>query len=325
MSQAERETNVVNPHFDEDRVVWSDDYSGVYEPPTGEYGDQFDFKWQLVLEDRDGAQGYNQGLGSRTDDEAIDALVYEWTGRYAGEGEPPKRSALDTFVDPALIEGRSCIDVGCGSGRWTRVMQALGAKDVLSVDISPHALESVTRFNSNTLVADVSRLTEVHPELVGRYEFANLWGVAHHTHDPRLAFMNAAATVAEGGAMYLMVYSTDGLHNTDVVKHYRRQFRTMHTTKQRLAYVEAISQRKWHWKIPLETNLRNIARNLLGRPRPFRIGVLDMLMPFYNWVIPLDVAVGWMEAAGFRRVTELNAKQVGRAAHHLLGEDRSAA
>ena len=41
----------LNPHFDEGIFIWSDDYAERYAPPPGDYRDQFDDKWRLVLED----------------------------------------------------------------------------------------------------------------------------------------------------------------------------------------------------------------------------------------------------------------------------------
>ena len=41
-----------NPHFDDDRVVWSDAYSGAYEPVA--YDQQFDDQWRLFLERQTG-------------------------------------------------------------------------------------------------------------------------------------------------------------------------------------------------------------------------------------------------------------------------------
>jgi 2-polyprenyl-3-methyl-5-hydroxy-6-metoxy-1,4-benzoquinol methylase len=103
---------------------------------------------------------------------------------------------LCPLIGPGLIEGRDCIDVGCGMGRWTRVMQALGARSVLSVDLSDSALVSVSRFNPKVLRADIMTIPEQHPELVGQFDFANFWGVGMLTHDPRQAFMSGASTSA---------------------------------------------------------------------------------------------------------------------------------
>jgi fructose-1-phosphate kinase PfkB-like protein len=63
-------------------------------------------------------------------------------------------------------------------GRWTRTMQSLGAKTALSVDVSESALRSTTRFNPNTLKANVMELPSEHLELEGKFDFGNFWGVA---------------------------------------------------------------------------------------------------------------------------------------------------
>ncbi len=209
-------------------------------------------------------------------------------------------------------------------GRWTRVMQRLGATDVLSVDAAAHALDSVRRFNPNVLQADVIRLVEEHPDLVGKFDFANLWGVAQHTHDPRAAFMSSAATVAAGGAFYLMVYSPEGIHNTPRVNLFRKVFNELESPKDRIGFVRAIYERRWHSSLPLLMNGKNALRNLMRRPRwGSPVGLLDMMMPWYNWTVPVDVATGWMRTAGFETVTVLNARSPNRVAHHILGADKA--
>ena len=39
---------IINPHFDHNRIVWRDEYSGLYQPV--EYDKQFDEQWRLFLE-----------------------------------------------------------------------------------------------------------------------------------------------------------------------------------------------------------------------------------------------------------------------------------
>ncbi|MCG8466710.1 MAG: class I SAM-dependent methyltransferase [Gemmatimonadetes bacterium] len=317
---------VVNPHFDEERIVWSDDYSGRYEPPPGAYDDQFDDKWRLVLEDATGEQGYNDGIGVRMDDHWITRCVYDWIGEWREEGDPPTDLTrhLSRDVDPTLIDGKRCIDVGCGMGRWTRVMQRLGASEVVSVDISEHALESVRRFNDQVFKANILELCQTYPDLEAAFDYTNLWGVAHHTHDPRAAYMSAARTVKPGGSMYIMVYSPEGLHNTPLIHGYRRAFFNMDSAEERIQLVRAIATRKWHPVIPLEMRAKNIVKNLLKKPYwGTIIGMLDVLMPWYNWTIPLEVALGWFEDAGFQDVTVLNDGHPNRVAHHILGTGKS--
>ena len=65
-------------------------------------------------------------------------------------------------------------------------------------------------------------------------------------------------------------------------------------------------------------NLKNLLRNLLALPRGSQLGVLDMLEPFYNWVIPMDVIEGWMSRAGFADLLLLNELEPEKCAYHVL-------
>jgi SAM-dependent methyltransferase len=301
--------------------IWRDELSGRYPPPPS-YAHEFELQWKLAL---DGRSDYYDHSGVSLDDRQIADRGYEWTGRHPNGGEPsPGVTPLDRPIDPALIRDRDCIDVGCGMGRWTRVMQTLGARSVLSVDLSQSALTSVSRFNENVLSADIMTLPEQHPELVKRFDFANFWGVGMLTHDPRQAFLSAASTVRPGGAMFLMVYSRDGMGVQPEGMRKRRKFHALATVQEKLAYVDHVHDRKWEPDAPLAENLRNLARNLLGRPKQPKIGLLDMLEPFYTWGIPLPVIEGWMKEAGFGRMELLNESAAWKGSYEVLGyKDRA--
>lgn len=323
VSQNNAESQATNPHFDLDLLVWSDDYSGCFQPPPDEYFEQFDEKWRLVLEDASGTYGFNQGAGVQLDDDAIDLLVYEWTGKWdiANSKQPqPQRRVIAGAVPEKLIRNKKCIDAGCGNGRWTRVIQELGAAEVLSVDVSEHSLKSVSRFNSQTLQADLSQLSTDHPDLVDAFDFANLWGVAHHTHDPRETFMQVASTVKSGGSIYVMLYDVDGHHATQLTNNYRKVFASLTDPDERLGFVAAVADRRWHKYIPMIERLKNIRRNILSLPKSNKIGVLDRMMPWYNWTVPVDVAVKWMKDAGFKHVEVLN--DSGSASRHYLATSK---
>ncbi len=308
-----------NPHFDDNRVVWLDEYSGVYKPPV--YDDQFELQWKLALQ---GNADYFDTPGASTDDAYVADRVYEWTGEHPNGGNTFSHPGMGSYVldhpiDPNLIKGKRCIDVGCGMGRWTRTMQRIGAREVLSVDVSASALDSTRQFNPHVERADILRLREEHSEWIGQFDFANLWGVAMHTHDPRLAFASAAAMVRPGGAIYLMVYAPEGIHNRRLTLAQRRYFHTLTNAIDRLAWVEKVQARSWDTALPFIDNVLNLTRNLRGLPRSTKMGILDMLEPVYNWVIPLDTVHSWMSDYGFSNVTVLNSKQTNKAAHHVLG------
>ena len=309
-----------HPHFDEGLIVWSDEYSGKY-PPPGSYSEEFDLQWKLAIE---GEQGYFDNPGASTEDEYINDRVYEWTGKSAnGHGFHDKRMGsrvLDHPLDPDLIKGKKCIDIGCGLGRWTRTMLAIGADSVLSVDMSKSGLKNISKYNDNTAQADIMRIPEEHPEWVGQFDFANFWGVPMCTHDPKKAFLSAASTVKPGGSMYLMVYCPEGMHNHPVVNYQRRTFHNMKTVDERLAYVDHVFRKEWDSNYTLAYNLRNQLIRLgavFNRNwRDSKVGFLDLLEPTYNWVIPKNVIDDWMKQAGFTEYHYLYKKP--RSAYHVL-------
>lgn len=311
---------IPNPHFDENKVVWRDEYSGKYAPPPTGYHEQFDLEWKLALE---GRAGYFYNPGACTEDSYVDDRIYEWTGKHPrglngfADGSMAYRK-LDIPVDPALIAGKKVIDIACGLGRWTRTMQRLGAASVLSIDISESALRSVARFNPNVARVNIMEIPQTHPEWVGAFDFANFWGVAMCTHDPLRAFLSAASTVKPGGAMYLYVYEPEGMHAFALTILQRRHFHRLSSVEERLRYVDRVQERRWDTNIPLRDNLRHVARNLLGRPKNSKHGVLDSLAPFYNWVIPLDVIDGWAKKGGFASHTLLNPREKPRCGFHVL-------
>lgn len=310
---------VANPHFDENRLVWSDDLSGRYEPPPRPYSEQFDLQWKLALESH---PQYVNHPGADLDAIYIADRIYEWTGIEPNGGGFHDDSAgtrvLDHPLAVDLIRGRACVDIGCGMGRWTKTMLALGARSVLSIDASDSALRSVSSFNDRVLQADIMRLPEQHPELMDQFEFACFWGVAMCTHDPREAFLSAASVVAPGGSLYLMVYAPEGINGRSLTNAQRRAFHELDTVEERLAYVTHVYEREWDTAYPLHENVKNKLRDVLNRPKGGPIGVLDMLQPFYNWVIPLHVIENWVRDAGFASIKVLNESESPKAAFHVL-------
>ena len=308
-----------NPHFDDGRIHWSDEYSGLYDPPPA-YETEFDTQWHMALE---GQRGF-ANTAADIDELHIDDLIFETTGKHPkGSGysdfEPGSR-VLDKPLDPALILGKNCADAGCGLGRWTRLMQRLGAASVTSFDASPSAVASVKRVNPNAYQTNIMRLAELHPEWIGQFDFVICWGVVHHTHDPALAFRNVAALVKpETGVLYLAAYAIGGIHDLAITNTTRRIYHSLPNAAEKARFNRNVAERRWDWRLPLIENLHYVQRNLRRLPKSRAIGVQDMHDPFYNWVIPFDVLKGWFDKAGFRELAHLNENQNPRPLNHVLG------
>lgn len=317
--EAMNQKTITNPHFALDLIVWKDAYSGRFQPPPTGYSQQFDLQWHLSLKDPQ----YGVAPGASSDDKYINDRIYEWTGKHPDgiEGfHDPSGGVrkLDHPLDSGLIRGKRCVDIGCGLGRWTRVMQKLDAQEVLSIDMSPSAIKGTSKYNPNSMQSDIMLIPEEHPEWVNAFDFANLWGVAMCTHDPLKAFMSAASTVKSGGALYLMVYAQGGLHDQQLTILQRKKFHSLKTVNERLSYVEHVYHRRWDWGYKLLVNLRHQYINMRGATKGNIICILDMLEPFYNWVITEEVIKGWKEKGGFKSIVWLNEHEHQKCAHHVL-------
>ncbi|MGA1223295.1 MAG: class I SAM-dependent methyltransferase [Phycisphaerales bacterium] len=305
-----------NPHFDDKRVVWSDEYSGVYAPVA--YDEQFDDQWRLFL---DRETGFCDHTGVETSDEYIDDRIAELTGvrdvlwrrkwgalapligRISGRTARAERRGIGgrLWLEPKFaldfFEGRRCLDAGCGAGRWTKTLRSLGAT-VKSIDVSRHGLESTRRFNDDVERCSLFEIPS-RPALAGAFDFTLCWGVVMCTHDPRGAFAAGASTVKPGGSLYLMVYAPTYHSSPQVLEWRERYHRECRSFEEKLAFAYSVADRPEN-----------------------AINLLDMLNTFYNWTIPEDVCRGWFEANGFRDIVLLNRNEPHACGLHMLGTKR---
>ena len=312
-------TTLRNPHFDDDRVVWDDSYSGLYQPVP--YEEQFDGQWRLH---REGATGYVNHTGVETDDEYIDDRILELTGM---KDVLLRRQYGEAAADVALRTGRSgtcgaprfrwtavpsnqnsqlttllrkhCLDLGCGVGRWTKTLTALGGR-VKATDVSESALQSVRRFTDDFERLDIFDITDRRPDLHEAFDFTLCWGVIMCTHDPKLAFENIARTVGIRGC-----YVRNGLR-TD------------------LSRFGICLVRKGHYHRALRTpeERADFVRELTKHDRENAINYHDMLNTFYNWTITESTLESWFRRAGFEQPVFLNKNEVNKCGHHVLGRKR---
>jgi SAM-dependent methyltransferase len=291
---------VINPHFDHQRVIWKDDYSGQYAPIA--YGSEFDRQWKLFLEQR---EGFTSHVGVETGDAWIDDRIYDLTGHkgvlVAGDADQTRnaggRQMLDLRFGLDYFRGKRCIDVACGAGRWTRAMLALGAT-VKSVDVSEHGLASVRRFNADAERLDLFEIAD-RPELHGQFDFALAWGVVMSTHDPAAAFASVARTVRPGGGLYVMVYAPTYHNSPEVLRQRAHYHRRLQTAAERLQYVYEVADSPAN-----------------------AINCMDMLNPFYNWVIEEETIHTWFARNGFVNVVTLNGSEQEPVAYHVFGTRR---
>lgn len=295
-----------NPHFDDNRVIWKDEYSGLYEPIN--YSEQFDQQWRLFLENK---IGFTKHTGVETDDAWVDDRIFDLTGIRglsnqninenscaSSHRETGGNQTLNLQFSADHFKNKECLDAACGAGRWTRALMALEG-NVKSIDISEHGLKSVRRFNKNVECLDLFDIPS-QPHLHNAFDFTICWGVVMCTHNPRLAFENVAKTVKQDGELYIMVYAPNYHNNPDILKQRKHYHQNLTNFDEKLEYAYEISDCKEN-----------------------AINYLDMLHTYYNWVIEEETLHKWFHENGFSEVVTLNSHEKYPVAYHILGRKRN--
>jgi 2-polyprenyl-6-hydroxyphenyl methylase/3-demethylubiquinone-9 3-methyltransferase len=118
---------------------------------------------------------------------------------------------LKIILDPLDIdiEGKSVIDIGCGSGLSSLSFLRMGAKSVYSIDIDPKSVEASKLTKEKFCDSNINWYIEKKSILDGnfdQYDFVYSWGVLHHTGKMWDAIENAKNCVKDDGYFYVALY-----------------------------------------------------------------------------------------------------------------------
>jgi 2-polyprenyl-3-methyl-5-hydroxy-6-metoxy-1,4-benzoquinol methylase len=114
------------------------------------------------------------------------------------------------------LEGRTFLDIGCGSGLFSLAARRLGAS-VVSFDADAHAAACAAELKKEFFDGD-QRWTIQHGSVLeeqflsglGQFDIVYSWGVLHHSGAMWQAITNALSTVAPGGKLVLALYNDQG-------------------------------------------------------------------------------------------------------------------
>lgn len=126
--------------------------------------------------------------------------------------------SLTAFLGLDSLEGRTFVDVGCGSGLFSWAAHKLGAKRVLSFDVNPNSVACCAQLRldegepENWEVREISVLDDAAMRELGEFDIVYSWGVLHHTGEMWRAIENAAGLVKPSGVMWIGIYNrADGM------------------------------------------------------------------------------------------------------------------
>ena len=190
------------------------------------------------------------------------------------------------YKKDSFIKNKTCLDAGCGPGRWTCAMQRLGAKKIDSFDLSEEAVKRCKKINSNAYVFDI---WDLKPNPI--YDFVLSWGVLHHTKNTRQAFSKVASQVKKGGMLHVMIYNKE---NDWAYEGFRGD-----TCVEKHEYWMTLSDQE---KIKLcEDMVKKYGGNIHLK--------FDALNPTYNWSHSSDEIESWFKEEGFSEIKLRMVKQ----------------
>ena len=178
-----------------------------------------------------------------------------------------------------FFENKICLDAGCGPGRWTFAMQQLGAKKVVSIDISNEAINLCKRTNPAAYVYDIM---ELEPNPV--YDFVISWGVIHHMEYPRKAFSKLVQQVKDDGMLHIMVYNKE---NDWYYDGYRG---------------DTCIEKHKEWEVlTMEQKIELCKKQVLKKGGNIH-GWFDAFNPKYNWSFTTNEIKEWFKEEGFASI-----------------------
>ncbi len=123
------------------------------------------------------------------------------------------KSSIAEFFNVNNLEGKSFLDIGCGSGLFSYAAFLLGAKNITSFDVDPFSIECCKYFHKeagcpkNWIISQGSVLDNNFLSGLGKFDIAYSFGVLHHTGKMWEAIKNSARLVNLGGYFYLVIYN----------------------------------------------------------------------------------------------------------------------
>lgn len=103
--------------------------------------------------------------------------------------------------------GKSLLDIGCGTGIHAISAHKAGFSPVVAVDYYEGSVIAARKMASRTgALVEVKQDDILNPQLRGEFDVVYSWGVLHHTGNMKLAIENAARFVKPGGVFIISIY-----------------------------------------------------------------------------------------------------------------------
>ncbi len=146
--------------------------------------------------------------GDNIDTDVVEAFGDEWLKfkDYSPEDIETLGNMYFDIIDESKLNKNSyCLDIGCGTGRWSKYLSAkAGFIEAIDPSHAVIAASHLLRDNDNIRISKAS--VETIPFADESFDFAMSIGVLHHIPDTQKAMMDCVKKVKKGGYFYCYLY-----------------------------------------------------------------------------------------------------------------------
>lgn len=214
------------------------------------------------------------------------------------------KKGLLKLIPRKELQGRSFLDIGCGSGLHALAAAELGVGRIMAVDIDADSIGTTKAVLSSRQItvpwqAEQISVFDIDPVRYGKFDIVYSWGVLHHTGDMWEAVRKAAGLVAPHGLFAFALYRATTMDRFWKLE--KRWYARASRLGQSLARTAYITTYRVGHALARRGSFRDFVANYRSsRGMDFRHDVHDWLGGFpYETALAAEVD-GKMTALGFK-------------------------